>query len=118
MNAKNSISLAFLFFVGVVLFSSSAYRLNEWQQAIIIQLGKPVRDTVKDAGLHFRIPFIETVERVDKRILNWDGNPNQIPTKDKKYIDVDTTARWIAASTRIAATYSFTKRLCLNAMSR
>jgi len=94
VKSNKPIIAAFLFFVGVVLFSSSAYRLNEWQQAIIIQLGKPVRDPVKEAGLHFKIPFIETVERVDKRILNWDGNPNQIPTKDKKYIDVDTTARW------------------------
>lgn len=94
MKSNKLIIAAFLFFVGVVLFSSSAYRLNEWQQAIIIQLGKPVREPVKEAGLHFKIPFIETVARVDKRILNWDGIPNQIPTKDKKYIDVDTTARW------------------------
>ncbi|MFH2202103.1 MAG: protease modulator HflC [Elusimicrobiota bacterium] len=93
MNSNRFLTGLFLFFIGVVAFSSSAYRLNEWQQSIIIRLGKPTR-TIKDAGLHFRVPFIENIEILDKRILNWDGNPNQIPTKDKKYIDVDTTARW------------------------
>lgn len=77
-----------------LLFGASAYRLPEWEQAVIIQLGKPVREPVKKAGLHFRIPFIEAIHRLDRRILNWDGEANRIPTKDKKYIWVDTTARW------------------------
>ena len=94
MNSNKTILVAFLSFMGLVVLSSSAYRLNEWEQAVIIQLGKPDPNPVREAGLHFRIPFIESIERVDKRILNWDGNPNQIPTKDKKYIKVDTTARW------------------------
>jgi membrane protease subunit HflC len=61
---------------------------------VITQFGRPVGSEVTDAGLHFKIPFIQKVRRFDKRILNWDGYPNQIPTKDKKYIQVDTTARW------------------------
>ena len=82
-----------LIVVGFVLTSSSLYILQEWEQAIITQFGKPV-ESVTEAGLHFKIPFIRKVRRMDKRILNWDGDPNRIPTKDKKYIHVDTTARW------------------------
>ena len=73
---------------------SSVYRLQEWEQAIITQFGRPVGDAVTTAGLHLKKPFVQRVRRIDKRILNWDGYPNQIPTKDKKYIEVDTTARW------------------------
>lgn len=78
----------------LLLFAASAYRLPEWEQAIVTQFGRPVGGTVTRSGLHFRVPFIQRVRRFDKRILNWDGTPNQIPTKDKKYILVDTTARW------------------------
>jgi membrane protease subunit HflC len=77
-----------------VLFFASAYRVQEWDQAVITQFGKPVGGPITSAGLHFKLPFIQRVWRFDKRILNWDANPNQIPTKDKKYIWVDTTARW------------------------
>jgi membrane protease subunit HflC len=67
--------------------------VNEAEQAILTQFGKPVGG-VADPGLHFKIPFIQKVSRFEKRILKWDGAPNQIPTKDKKFIWVDTTARW------------------------
>lgn len=83
--------------IGLLLFliaDSSFYILNEGQQAIVTQFGKPVGVPVVDAGAHFKLPFIQKVKYVDKRILTWDGFPNQIPTKDKKYIKVDTTARW------------------------
>lgn len=81
----------------IVLFvavSSSFYILTEGQQAIVTQFGKPVGKGSTQAGLHFKLPFIQKVRYVDKRILSWDGSPNQIPTRDKKYIRVDTTARW------------------------
>jgi modulator of FtsH protease HflC len=83
-------------FLGLVLFvlMASAYTVSEWEQSIITQFGRPVGTPVTQAGLHFKLPFIQRVRRFDKRILNWDGYPNQIPTKDKKYILVDTTARW------------------------
>ena len=78
-----------------VLLKGSLFTVAEWEQAIITRFGRPVGSPVTKAGLHFRtMPFIDTVHRLDKRILNWDGFPNQIPTKDKKYIWVDATARW------------------------
>ncbi len=78
----------------LILVPSSVYVLPEWEQAIITQFGRPVGEPITKAGLHLKLPFVQVVRRVDKRILNWDGYPNQIPTKDKKYILVDTTARW------------------------
>jgi len=69
------------------------YVVNEAEQAIITQFGKPVGDVV-GPGLHFKTPFVQNVNRFERRILKWDGDPNQIPTKDKKFIWVDTTARW------------------------
>ena len=92
-----SMSVGLLLFMIVVVFvfiSGSVYIIQEWEQAIITQFGKPVGTAVTKAGLHLKIPFIQKVRRIDKRILNWDGDPNRIPTKDKKYIHVDTTARW------------------------
>ncbi|MBK6880451.1 MAG: protease modulator HflC [Elusimicrobia bacterium] len=81
--------------VALILITASLYVLPEWEQAVITQFGRPLAGgAVKDPGLHFKVPFIQVVNRFDKRILNWDGYPNQIPTKDKKYILVDTTARW------------------------
>lgn len=94
MNSKIPLIIIVLAFLGFVTFASSAYRLPEWEQAIITQFGKPIGKPITKAGLHFRVPIMHEVHRLDKRILNWDGNPNQIPTKDKKYIWVDTTARW------------------------
>lgn len=69
------------------------YVVNEAEQAIVTQFGKPVGDVI-GAGLHFKLPFVQKVTRFEKRILKWDGDPNQIPTKDKRFIWVDTTARW------------------------
>ena len=69
------------------------YVVNEAEQAIITQFGKPVGG-VAQPGLHFKIPFIQKVTRFERRILKWDGDPNQIPTKDKRFIWIDTTARW------------------------
>jgi membrane protease subunit HflC len=67
--------------------------VKEGEQALITQFGRPVSG-VLEPGLHLKIPFIQTVHRFEKRILKWDGDPNQIPTKDKRYIFLDTTARW------------------------
>jgi membrane protease subunit HflC len=73
---------------------SSVFIITEGRQAIVTQFGKPVGNPITSAGLHFKKPFVQDIRYVDKRILSWDGFPNQIPTKDKKYIKVDTTARW------------------------
>ena len=92
-NNKGTIGLiivAVLFVIG----NSSTYILTEGKQAIVTEFGKPIGEPITNAGIHFKKPFVHKVRFVDKRILNWDGYPNQIPTKDKKYIKVDTTARW------------------------
>jgi membrane protease subunit HflC len=79
--------------IAVFLGFNAMYVVNEAEQIIVTQFGKPVGDA-RSAGLHFKIPFIQEVHRFDKRILKWDGDPNQVPTKDKRFIWIDTTARW------------------------
>jgi len=83
-----------LIVVAAIASTGAFYVVNEGEQVVITQFGRPVGDPIKDAGLNFKIPFIQAVNRFEKRLLNWDGSPNQIPTKDKKLIWVDTTARW------------------------
>ena len=78
----------------VLLASGAFFTVKEGHQALITQFGKPVGGPYKEAGLYFKIPFIQEVHMFEKRLLKWDGSPNQIPTRDKKYIWVDTTARW------------------------
>jgi len=78
----------------IIVLSSTFYTVPMTQQVIITRFGKPVGKPVKTPGLHIKRPFVEKVIRFDKRILEWDGDPNQIPTKDKKYIWVNTYARW------------------------
>jgi membrane protease subunit HflC len=72
----------------------SFYAVHQTEQVIVTQFGKPVGDPITDPGLHFKIPFIQDVNRIDKRFLEWDGLPVAIPTRDKTYIHVDTFARW------------------------
>ena len=83
----------------IVLFSG-LYTLEEGRQAIVVQFGKPVGETVTEAGLHMKLPFIHEVRRFEKRLLVWDGDPNQVPTKGREFIWVDTTARWRIADAR------------------
>lgn len=80
--------------LGTFLAFASAFSISETEQVIITQFGKPVGDPLTAAGLHFKIPFIQDVIRIEKRILEWDGRPNEMPTKDKTYIIVDTFGRW------------------------
>ena len=70
------------------------YTVSEQEQVIITQFGRPVGEAVREAGMHFKMPFIQTVNRVDKRILEWDGRPSEMPTRDKLYVVVDTFGRW------------------------
>jgi len=80
--------------VGLILLSSSAFVVNETEQVVITQFGKPVGKAIVDPGIHFKIPIIQEANFFDKRFLAWDGDPNQIPTKDKRFIWVDSYARW------------------------
>jgi len=76
------------------LAMSSLYVVNETEQVIITQFGKPVGDTVDKPGLHWKLPFVQDVNRFDKRFLEWDGEANELTTRDKRFIFVDTMARW------------------------
>ncbi len=78
----------------VFIIWSSAYTVHETEQIIITQFGKPVGEPIKDAGLHFKTPFVQEVNRIEKRIVGWDGDSAEMPTKDKTYIEADTFARW------------------------
>ena len=77
-----------------VALMGAAYRVSETEQVVITQFGNPVGDPVTEPGLHFKLPFIQTANYFEKRFLEWDGSPNQVPTRDKRFIWVDTYARW------------------------
>ena len=76
------------------------YILEEGKQAVNTQFGRPVGQPITEAGLHFKTPFIQKVRLFEKKILIWDGDPNQIPTNDKTFIYLDTTARWRISDAR------------------
>ena len=99
----------------VIILGASAYTVDERDQVVITRFGEPVGDPVTDAGLHFRSPFIDQVNRFDKRLLRWDGSADRIPTLDKKYIWVDTSARWRISD---ALTFMRTVGSPRNALSR
>jgi membrane protease subunit HflC len=80
--------------LALVLLLSSVYTVSETEQVIVTQFGRPIGEAIKAPGLHFKVPFIQIVHRFDKRWLEFDGDANEIPTRDKKYIWVDTYARW------------------------
>lgn len=83
--------------LGVIAFLvlvNAAYVVNEYEQVILTQFGKPVDAPVSSPGLKLRIPLIQKIHRFEKRFLEWDGDANQLPTKDKRFIWVDTYARW------------------------
>jgi len=78
----------------LVVVSAAAFRVGEAEQVVITQFGDPIGAPIATPGLHFKMPFIQQANYFDKRFLEWDGNPNQVPTKDKRFIWVDTYARW------------------------
>ena len=77
-----------------LIFSGAFYTVDQTEQVIITQFGQPVGDPITEPGLHFKIPFVQSVNSLDKRFLEWDGAPVAIPTRDKTYIHVNTFARW------------------------
>ena len=94
MNRTISITLLAFFGIATFLLASSLYTVSEVEQAIITQFGKPVGTPVTTAGLKIKVPFIQDVNLIDKRVLEWDGSPSDMPTKDKLYVSVDLFARW------------------------
>lgn len=83
--------LALLLFI---MGRSGLYTLDEAHQAIVVQFGRPVGEPITTPGLHFKMPFVQEVRRLEKRLISWDVDPNQIPTRGEQFISVDTTARW------------------------
>jgi membrane protease subunit HflC len=92
--ALRSLGLALAALAVFIVFRLCTYTVGESETVILTQFGKPVGQPVTRAGLHFRVPFIQTVNRIDKRILEWDGRANEMPTRDKLYVVVDTFGRW------------------------
>ena len=82
----------------IVTVANGFYFLEEGKQAVITQFGRPVGQPVTEAGLHFKTPYIQEATFFEKRILIWDGDPNQIPTNDKTFVYLDVTARWRIAN--------------------
>ncbi|MBD1583870.1 protease modulator HflC [Pseudoalteromonas sp. S16_S37] len=94
MKAKKiTIAVALLLVVGLTL-NNALYTVSEVEQVIITQFGKPIGEPIVDAGLHIKAPFIQQVNAIDKRVLEWNGAPSDMPTKDKLYISVNIFARW------------------------
>ena len=89
---KNYLSVLSVAFVLVIM--NSFFVINEKEQAVKTEFGRPIGGPIVDAGLHFKLPLIQTIIKFEKRVLEWDGIANEIPTKDNKYILIDTFARW------------------------
>jgi membrane protease subunit HflC len=88
------ITLVLILILLIFVTINGVYILQEGRQAIITQFGRPVGQPVTEAGLHFKLPFVQEVTFFEKKILIWDGDPNQIPTNDKTFVYLDVTARW------------------------
>jgi len=106
MSKKKLIISGIVLVVLLVAITSSMYIVNEKEQVVITQFGRPIGTAVTTPGINFKTPFIQDVNVFDKRYLEWNGDPNQIPTKDKKFIFIDTYARW-----QITDPLQFYKRL-------
>ena len=94
MSQSKQIGILVVLGLAIYVLMSSIYTVSEVEQIIITQFGKPVGAPVTSAGLKAKIPFIQEINPIDKRILEWDGSPSDMPTKDKLYISVDLFARW------------------------
>jgi len=85
---------ALVVLAGVLILLSASYFVDQAEQVVILQFGKPVGKPISEPGIHFKVPLIQDALRYDKRLIAWDGDPNQIPTRGREFISIDTTARW------------------------
>lgn len=106
MSRTIKIILGIVVVAGVIVFSSAAFVVDKTEQVVITQFGDPVGESITEPGLYFKLPFVQTAHSFDKRFLEWNGDANEIPTKDKRFIEVDTYARW-----RITNPLTFYQRL-------
>lgn len=102
---KTIIKLVIILAVLIVIFDA-VFKVKESEQVVVTQFGKPVGQAKITPGLKIKVPFIQKTNYFEKRFMEWDGDPNQVPTKDKKFIFVDTYARW-----QITDPLQFFKRL-------
>ena len=89
-----TVTVLIVAFILFLLLSNMLYIVSETNQVIITQFGEPIGGTISSPGLHTKVPFMHKTNYFEKRWLEWDGDANQIPTKDKKFIWIDTYARW------------------------
>ena len=94
MRLTRLVPILVVIIIGLIILGGTLYTVDQTQQVIITQFGEPIGKPITKAGLRFKKPFIQKVNYFEKRLLAWDGLPTQVPTKDKRYIWVDTTARW------------------------
>jgi membrane protease subunit HflC len=94
MSGGRLVAILGLLAIATWIAMGSIYTVSEVEQVIITQFGKPVGDPVTTAGLKLKVPLVQDVNPIDKRVLEWDGSPSDMPTKDKLYISVDLFARW------------------------
>ena len=106
MKKSKLIIYVILLIIIIIIIAQSAFIVKETEQVVITQFGKPVGEAILKPGLKFKTPFIQKTNYFEKRFLEWDGDPNQVPTKDKKFIFVDSYARW-----QITDPLQFFKRL-------
>lgn len=111
---KTRYILIFILAVGlVIVLFQSTFVVQEYEQVVITQFGKPVGQAIIEPGIYFKVPFIQTTNFFEKRFMEWDGDPNQVPTKDKKFIFIDSYARW-----QITDPLQFFKRLTNERMAQ
>ena len=107
MKKQNKIILIIAIIIaGIIVLAQSIYIVKETEQVVVTQFGRPVGDPVTEPGLKVKTPFVQKANFFEKRYMEWDGDPNQVPTKEKKFIFVDTYARW-----QITDPLQFYKRL-------
>ena len=94
LKTVSGVVLAIVLFAGGITLLSASYFVDQAEQVVILQFGKPVGKPITTPGIHFKVPFIQDALSYDKRLIAWDGDPNQIPTRGREFISIDTTARW------------------------
>jgi len=94
MKLTRLVPIIVVIIIGLIILGGTLYTVDQTQQVVITQFGEPIGKPITEAGLYLKKPFIQKVNYFEKRLLAWDGLPTQVPTKDKRYIWVDTTARW------------------------
>jgi membrane protease subunit HflC len=106
MNYRKTIIQLVILLFAIILVTQSFYVVKETEQVVVTQFGKPIGQAKITPGLKIKVPFIQKTNYFEKRYMEWDGDPNQVPTKDKKFIFVDAYARW-----QITDPLQFFKRL-------